>query len=45
MFLHGPPLGWVGLAIILGMLFIGLVLYSQGESENPRLKEKYQDGF
>ena len=45
LFFFGPPFGWVGVAALLGILFVGLVLYSLGESEDPRLKEKYQDGF
>lgn len=45
LFVYGPPLAWVGVAIIAGMLFFGLVLCGLSESEDPRLKEKYQDGF
>ncbi len=45
LFFFGPPFGWVGVGALLGILFVSLVVYSMGESEDPRLKERYQDGF
>ena len=45
LFFYGPPLAWVGVAILMGMLFFGLVLCGLSESEDPRLEERYQDGF
>lgn len=40
-YFFGPPGAWMVAAIVPAILFIGLILYP----EDPRLKEKYQDGF